>query len=144
MKKLIFILCLISTFAFSIDHNSALIELDFLKKDLIVKYKKKLNIDFTDMSKNSKEQVRFFYETLYLIFLSNYVLDVKDVKIYNGNKTENILIFADNQIDADTFKELYLIFSKMSNMKINLLQVPVNTKDSLGIIQELSEGRYDD
>lgn len=46
------------------------------------------------MSKNSKEQVRFFYETLYLIFSSKLCFRRKDVKIYNGNKTENILIFA--------------------------------------------------
>lgn len=45
---------------FIYDHNKALEEISVLDQELSIRYKKNLDIDFTNKSKNTKEQIRFF------------------------------------------------------------------------------------
>ncbi|WP_180371213.1 hypothetical protein, partial [Streptobacillus notomytis] len=79
-----------------IDKEEGLAELKKIKKELIKKYKEVMNIDFSDKSEKSTNQLRIFNETLYLKFFSKYVFDIADVKIYSSKNVNNLVIFADS------------------------------------------------
>lgn len=139
MKKIIYGLFFISCITFStISLDKSYDELKSIKKELIVKYKKELGINFEDFSKNSANEIRIFNETLYLKFLSKYVNDISDIKIYSTNDIINIMIFSNIKIDRENFEEIYKILKKdIGNKKLKLIQVPTNnnSKDNK-IIQE--------
>ncbi|CAM3158531.1 hypothetical protein STFE110948_04360 [Streptobacillus felis] len=146
MKKIIIsILTLLTINSFSmISKDEGYSELKGIKKELVTRYKKEMNIDFSDLSKNTVNEQRIFNETLYLKFLSKYVFDITDVKMYSSPSVNNIVIFADKPIDKNDFKSLYAIIAKEENSKkLKLLQVPsANSKNDLDkIIQERSSER---
>ncbi|WP_064580897.1 hypothetical protein [Streptobacillus moniliformis] len=143
MKKIfIAIMILLSFNSFSmIDIEDGLAELNNIKKELIIKYKKVMNIDFSDVSEKSTNELRIFNETLYLKFLSKYVFDVTDVKIYSSKNVNNLVIFADTPIEKDDFDSIYSIIAKKENDKrLKLLQVPSSSTKNI-IIQEKSSER---
>ncbi|WP_155733052.1 hypothetical protein, partial [Streptobacillus moniliformis] len=113
MKKIfIAIMILLSFNSFSmIDIEDGLAELNNIKKELIIKYKKVMNIDFSDVSEKSTNELRIFNETLYLKFLSKYVFDVTDVKMYSSKNVNNLVIFADTPIEKDDFDSIYSIIA---------------------------------
>ncbi|ACZ00536.1 hypothetical protein [Streptobacillus moniliformis] len=143
MKKIfIAIMILLSFNSFSmIDIEDGLAELNNIKKELIIKYKKVMNIDFSDVSEKSTNELRIFNETLYLKFLSKYVFDVTDVKMYSSKNVNNLVIFADTPIEKDDFDSIYSIIAKKENDKrLKLLQVPSSSTKNI-IIQEKSSER---
>ncbi|WP_064607156.1 hypothetical protein [Streptobacillus moniliformis] len=143
MKKIfIAIMILLSFNSFSmIDIEDGLAELNNIKKELIIKYKKVMNIDFSDVSEKSTNELRIFNETLYLKFLSKYVFDVTDVKMYSSKNINNLVIFADTPIEKDDFDSIYSIIAKKENDKrLKLLQVPSSSTKNI-IIQEKSSER---
>ncbi|WP_156299148.1 hypothetical protein [Streptobacillus canis] len=146
MKKIVIAILLLFSFNLfaMIDLEEGLKELKDMKKELIVKYKKEMNIDFTDMTKNSVNEIRIFNETLYLKFLSKYVTDITDIKIYSSKMVNNLVIFADIPIEKSDFNSIYSIIAREENKKrLKLLQVPSSSnKNQLDkIIQEKSSGR---
>ncbi|WP_064610133.1 hypothetical protein [Streptobacillus moniliformis] len=143
MKKIfIAIMILLSFNSFSmIDIEDGLAELNNIKKELIIKYKKVMNIDFSDVSEKSTNELRIFNETLYLKFLSKYIFDVTDVKMYSSKNVNNLVIFADTPIEKDDFDSIYSIIAKKENDKrLKLLQVPSSSTKNI-IIQEKSSER---
>lgn len=146
MRKIVIAILLLFSFnSFAmIDLEEGLKELKDMKKELIVKYKKEMNIDFTDMTKNSVNEIRIFNETLYLKFLSKYVTDITDIKIYSSKMVNNLVIFADIPIEKSDFNSIYSIIAREENKKrLKVLQVPSSSnKNQLDkIIQEKSSGR---
>ncbi|CAM3135227.1 hypothetical protein [Streptobacillus ratti] len=143
MKKIfiaIMILLSFNTFAM-IDVEEGLAELKNIKKELIIKYKKVMDIDFSDTSEKSTNELRIFNETLYLKFLSGYLFDVTDVKMYSSKNVNNLVIFADTPIEKDDFDSIYSIIAKEENDKrLKLLQVPSSSTKNI-IIQEKSSER---
>lgn len=100
-----------------------------------------MNIDFSDVSEKSTNELRIFNETLYLKFLSKYVFDVTDVKMYSSKNVNNLVIFADTPIEKDDFDSIYSIIAKKENDKrLKLLQVPSSSTKNI-IIQEKSSER---
>lgn len=144
LKKIIlFISFLISFISFSnINMDKVDSELKSIKKKLITKYKKEYGTDFSNLENNSIKEIRIFKETLYLSFLSKYVKDISDVKIYSNEEFNNILIFADEIIEKDEFCKIFDILFRDDNKKLKLIQVPTNRSKVYGeIIQEKSSER---
>ena len=140
MKKiLLFITLLISLNSFSsINTSKGFIELRNIKKELILKYKSEIGVDYSSFENRSPNEKRVFYENLYLKFLSKYIEDLGDVKVYMGKDVNNVMIFANNPIDSSTFDSIYNIISKEDpSKKLKLIQVPENDRVKFyGIIQE--------
>lgn len=127
MRKISILLALILSINVfgSLDIDKAKIELKDIKKEIIEKYKEELKMDFNDISKKSANEVRIFKETLYLKFLSKYVEDITDVKIYSSKEAINFLIFANNKIDREDFEKLFdIIYEENDKIKLKLIQVP--------------------
>lgn len=144
LKKIIlFISFLISFISFSIINMDKVdSELKSIKKKLITKYKKEYGTDFSNLENNSIKEIRIFKETLYLSFLSKYVKDISDVKIYSNEEFNNILIFADEIIEKDEFCKIFDILFRDDNKKLKLIHVPTNRSKVYGeIIQEKSSER---
>ncbi|WP_066899827.1 hypothetical protein [Streptobacillus notomytis] len=143
MKKIVIAIMLLLSFnSFSmIDKEEGLAELKKIKKELIKKYKEVMNIDFSDKSEKSTNQLRIFNETLYLKFFSKYVFDIADVKIYSSKNVNNLVIFADSPIEKDDFDNIYsIVAEEESDKRLKLLQVPSSSTKNT-IIQEKSSGR---
>lgn len=140
MKKfLLFITLLISLNSFSsINTSKGFVELRNIKKELILKYKSEIGVDYSSFENRSPNEKRVFYENLYLKFLSKYIEDLGDVKVYMGKDVNNVMIFANNPIDSSTFDSIYNIISKEdSSKKLKLIQVPENDRVKFyGVIQE--------
>ena len=140
MKKfLLFITLLISLNSFSsINANKGFVELRNIKKELILKYKSEIGVDYSSFENRSPNEKRVFYENLYLKFLSKYIEDLGDVKVYMGKDVNNVMIFANNPIDSSTFDSIYNIISKEDpSKKLKLIQVPENDRVKFyGVIQE--------
>ena len=140
MKKfLLFITLLISLNSFSsINTSKGFVELRNIKKELILKYKSEIGVDYSSFENRSPNEKRVFYENLYLKFLSKYIEDLGDVKVYMGKDVNNIMIFANNLIDSSTFDSIYNIISKEDpSKKLKLIQVPENDRVKFyGVIQE--------
>ena len=140
MKKfLLFITLLISLNSFSsINTSKGFIELRNIKKELILKYKSEIGVDYSSFENRSPNEKRVFYENLYLKFLSKYIEDLGDVKVYTGKDVNNVMIFANNPIDSSTFDSIYNIISKEDpSKKLKLIQVPENDRVKFyGVIQE--------
>lgn len=140
MKKfLLFITILISLNSFSsINTSKGFVELRNIKKELILKYKSEIGVDYSSFENRSPNEKRVFYENLYLKFLSKYIEDLGDVKVYMGKDVNNVMIFANNPIDSSTFDSIYNIISKEDpSKKLKLIQVPENDRVKFyGVIQE--------
>ncbi len=140
MKKfLLFITLLISLNSFSsINASKGFVELRNIKKELILKYKSEIGVDYSSFENRSPNEKRVFYENLYLKFLSKYIEDLGDVKVYMGKDVNNVMIFANNPIDSSTFDSIYNIISKEDpSKKLKLIQVPENDRVKFyGVIQE--------
>ena len=140
MKKfLLFITLLISLNSFSsINTSKGFIELRNIKKELILKYKSEIGVDYSSFENRSPNEKRVFYENLYLKFLSKYIEDLGDVKVYTGKDVNNVMIFANNPIDRSTFEYIYTIILKEDpSKKLKLIQVPENDRVKFyGVIQE--------
>lgn len=140
MKKfLLFITLLISLNSFSsINTSKGFVELRNIKKELILKYKSEIGVDYSSFENRSPNEKRVFYENLYLKFLSKYIEDLGDVKVYMGKDVNNVMIFANNPIDSSTFDSIYNIISKEDpSKKLKLIQVPENDRVKFyGVIQE--------
>ena len=131
MKKiLLFITLLISLNSFSsINTSKGFIELRNIKKELILKYKSEIGVDYSSFENRSPNEKRVFYENLYLKFLSKYIEDLGDVKVYTGKDVNNVMIFANNPIDRSTFESIYTIILKEDpSKKLKLIQVPENDR----------------
>ena len=138
-KILLFITLLISLNSFSsINTSKGFIELRNIKKELILKYKSEIGVDYSSFENRSPNEKRVFYENLYLKFLSKYIEDLGDVKVYMGKDVNNVMIFANNPIDSSTFDSIYNIISKEDpSKKLKLIQVPENDRVKFyGVIQE--------
>ena len=133
MKKiLLFITLLISLNSFSsINTSKGFIELKNIKKELILKYKSEIGVDYSSFENRSPNEKRVFYENLYLKFLSKYIEDLGDVKVYTGKDVNN-------PIDRSTFESIYTIILKEDpSKKLKLIQVPENDRVKFyGVIQE--------
>ena len=140
MKKfLLFITLLISLNSFSsINTSKGFVELRNIKKELILKYKSEIGVDYSSFENRSPNEKRVFYENLYLKFLSKYIEDLGDIKVYMGKDVNNVMIFANNPIDSSTFDSIYNIISKEDpSKKLKLIQVPENDRVKFyGVIQE--------
>ena len=140
MKKfLLFITLLISLNSFSsINTSKGFVELRNIKKELILKYKSEIGVDYSSFENRSPNEKRVFYENLYLKFLSKYIEDLGNVKVYMGKDVNNVMIFANNPIDSSTFDSIYNIISKEDpSKKLKLIQVPENDRVKFyGVIQE--------
>ena len=109
-----------------------------IKKELILKYKSEIGVDYSSFENRSLNEKRVFYENLYLTFLSKYIGDLGDVKVYIGKDINNVMIFANNPIDKSTFDSIYnIILKEDTSKKLKLIQVPENDRVKFyGIIQE--------
>lgn len=140
MKKfLLFITLSISLNSFSsINTSKGFVELRNIKKELILKYKSEIGVDYSSFENRSPNEKRVFYENLYLKFLSKYIEDLGDIKVYMGKDVNNVMIFANNPIDSSTFDSIYNIISKEDpSKKLKLIQVPENDRVKFyGVIQE--------
>lgn len=112
--------------------------LNNLKSQLIIRYKTEVGIDFSDFKKNTPKEIRIFKETLYLHFISEYVDDIKDIKIFEKKKNINVILFADKKIDKESFNMIFdIITLNEPNFKVNLIQVPDSRNKIYGdVIQE--------
>ena len=140
MKKILLsftLLMSLNSFS-SINVNKGFIELKNIKKELILKYKSEIGVDYSSFENRSLNEKRVFYENLYLTFLSKYIGDLGDVKVYIGKDINNVMIFANNPIDKSTFDSIYnIILKEDTSKKLKLIQVPDNHRVKFyGIIQE--------